>query len=67
MLDCFLVAFQLPNLLRNLFGEGALAAAMIPRYVQERDRDAAATCRSPIMGKNASASARTTSGFSCAR
>lgn len=42
MLDCFLVAFQLPNLLRNLFGEGALAAAMIPRYVQERNRDAAA-------------------------
>jgi putative peptidoglycan lipid II flippase len=41
MLDCFLVAFQLPNLLRNLFGEGALAAAVIPRYVQERDRDAA--------------------------
>jgi putative peptidoglycan lipid II flippase len=42
MLDCFLVAFQLPNLLRNLFGEGALAAAVVPRYVQERDRDAAA-------------------------
>ncbi len=42
MLDCFLVAFQLPNLLRNLFGEGALAAAVIPRYVQERERDAAA-------------------------
>jgi len=41
MLDCFLVAFQLPNLLRNLFGEGALAAAVIPRYVQERERDAA--------------------------
>lgn len=41
MLDCFLVAFQLPNLLRNLFGEGALAAAVVPRYVQERDRDAA--------------------------
>jgi putative peptidoglycan lipid II flippase len=41
MLDCFLVAFQLPNLLRNLFGEGALAAAVVPRYVQERERDAA--------------------------
>jgi putative peptidoglycan lipid II flippase len=41
MLDCFLVAFQLPNLLRNLFGEGALAAAVVPRYVQERDRDVA--------------------------
>lgn len=41
MLDCFLVAFQLPNLLRNLFGEGALAAAVVPRYVQERERDTA--------------------------
>ncbi|MCS6969655.1 MAG: murein biosynthesis integral membrane protein MurJ [Planctomycetota bacterium] len=38
MLDCFLVAFQLPNLLRNLFGEGALSAAFIPRYVQARER-----------------------------
>jgi putative peptidoglycan lipid II flippase len=41
MLDAFLVAFQLPNLLRNLFGEGALSAAVVPRYVQERDRDIA--------------------------
>ncbi len=39
MLDCFLMAFALPNLLRNLFGEGALSAAFIPRYVQMRDRD----------------------------
>jgi putative peptidoglycan lipid II flippase len=38
-LDCFLMAFALPNLLRNLFGEGALAAAFVPRYVQARDRD----------------------------
>jgi putative peptidoglycan lipid II flippase len=41
MLDCFLMAFALPNLLRNLFGEGALSAAFIPRYVQMRDRDPA--------------------------
>ena len=41
VLDCFLMAFALPNLLRNLFGEGALAAAFVPRYVQARDRDAA--------------------------
>ncbi len=41
LLDCFLMAFALPNLLRNLFGEGALAAAFVPRYVQERDRDPA--------------------------
>ena len=41
MLDCFLMAFALPNLLRNLFGEGALSAAFIPRYVQMRERDSA--------------------------
>jgi putative peptidoglycan lipid II flippase len=41
LLDCFLMAFALPNLLRNLFGEGALSAAFIPRYVQMRDRDPA--------------------------
>ncbi len=39
ILDAFLVAFALPNLLRNLFGEGALSAAFIPRYIQERERD----------------------------
>lgn len=41
-LDAFLIAFALPNMLRNLFGEGALAAAFVPRYVQIRERDAAA-------------------------
>lgn len=45
ILDCFLMAFALPNLLRNLFGEGALAAAFVPRYVQGRDRDPAAAER----------------------
>jgi putative peptidoglycan lipid II flippase len=41
-LDAFLAAFALPNLLRNLFGEGALTSALIPRYVQLRERDPAA-------------------------
>ncbi len=30
--DAFQVAFQIPNLLRKLFGEGALSAAFIPVY-----------------------------------
>ncbi|MFM2090685.1 MAG: hypothetical protein RLZZ127_1174 [Planctomycetota bacterium] len=42
MLDAFLAAFQLPNLFRQLFGEGALTAAVLPRYVQLRERDPAA-------------------------
>ncbi|MBA3710134.1 MAG: murein biosynthesis integral membrane protein MurJ, partial [Planctomycetes bacterium] len=45
ILDAFLVAFAVPNLLRNLFGEGALSAAFIPRYVQQRERDPAAAER----------------------
>lgn len=45
LLDAFLLAFALPNLLRNLFGEGALSAAFLPRYVQQRDADPAAADR----------------------
>ncbi len=33
--DAFLVAYFVPNLLRRLFGEGGLAAAFTPLYVQE--------------------------------
>lgn len=45
LLDCFTVANALPNLLRNLFGEGALSAAVVPRYVQLRQEDPAAAER----------------------
>ena len=31
--DAFNLAFTIPNLLRRLFGEGALSAAFIPIYV----------------------------------
>lgn len=41
-LDAFMIAFALPNLLRNLFGEGALASAFVPRYVRARSEDGAA-------------------------
>ncbi len=42
--DAFNAAFRIPNLLQNLFGEGALSASFIPVYaklVAEGDRDAA--------------------------
>ncbi|MEK7413753.1 MAG: murein biosynthesis integral membrane protein MurJ, partial [Planctomycetota bacterium] len=39
ILDSFTVANALPNLLRNLFGEGALSAAVVPRYVQLKQQD----------------------------
>ena len=39
LLDAFYVAFALPNMFRNLFGEGALSSAFIPRYTQMREGD----------------------------
>ena len=39
LLDAFLTAFQIPNLLRNMFGEGALSTAFIPRYAQLKETD----------------------------
>ena len=30
--DAFMAAFKIPNLLQNLFGEGALSASFIPVY-----------------------------------
>jgi len=32
--SAFVVAFTIPNLFRRLFGEGALSAAFIPRYIR---------------------------------
>lgn len=39
VLDAFTVAFRIPNLARRLFGEGALTAAFLPRFIRLR-RDA---------------------------
>ena len=39
--DAFVVAFKIPNLLRRLFGEGALSAAFIPvftEYLETKDK-----------------------------
>lgn len=43
-MDAFNVAFRLPNLVRDLFAEGAMTAAFVPtftRHLQNRGRDAA--------------------------
>jgi putative peptidoglycan lipid II flippase len=37
--DAFMVAFRIPNLLRDLFAEGALSAAFVPTYVATLHRD----------------------------
>lgn len=43
--DALLVALKLPNLLRRLFAEGALAAAFVPLYAQALERDGEAAAR----------------------
>lgn len=37
--DAFMAAFKIPNLLQNLFGEGALSASFIPVYVNLLSRN----------------------------
>ena len=34
MTDAFLVAFRIPNLLRDLFAEGAFSAAFVPTFIE---------------------------------
>ena len=38
-LDAFLMAFRLPNLLRDLFAEGAMSAAFVPTMSRTLTRD----------------------------
>ena len=40
--DAFLAAFRIPNLLRDLFAEGALSAAFVPTYVATLRQDSRA-------------------------
>ena len=35
--DAFLVAYRIPNLLRDLFAEGAFSAAFVPTFVEENN------------------------------
>lgn len=37
--SAFAAAFAVPNLFRRLFGEGALAAALVPIYTEQREAD----------------------------
>jgi putative peptidoglycan lipid II flippase len=39
IMDAFTVAFRAPNLLRRLFGEGALTAAFLPAFVRDMERN----------------------------
>ena len=37
--DAYLVAFRIPNLMRDLFAEGAMSAALVPTFTQTRTRE----------------------------
>ncbi len=37
--DAFVTAFRIPNLLRDLFAEGALSSAFVPTFAETRARD----------------------------
>ena len=37
-MDAFNVAFRIPNLLRDLFAEGAMTAAFVPTFTRTLDR-----------------------------
>lgn len=37
--DAFLAAFRIPNLLRDLFAEGALSSAFVPTFTREREQN----------------------------
>jgi len=43
--DAFFVAFRIPNLMRQLFGEGALAASFVPVYTDVRKKGGEAQAR----------------------
>ena len=40
-LDAFITAFRIPNLLRDLFAEGALSAAFVSTFTQQHEREGA--------------------------
>jgi putative peptidoglycan lipid II flippase len=43
--DTFFIAFTIPNVLRQFFGEGAFSVAFIPIYVSTRENDGAKRAR----------------------
>ncbi len=45
--DAFRIAFRIPNLLRDLFAEGALSAAFVPTYARESKTSASPTACFP--------------------
>lgn len=38
IMDAFTVAFRVPNMVRQIFGEGALSTAFLPVFIQDREQ-----------------------------
>ena len=51
--DIFFLAFQIPNLFRRLFGEGALSAAFLPMYAERHQQDRLSAARFAAAGISA--------------
>ena len=51
--DIFFLAFQIPNLFRRLFGEGALSAAFLPMYAERHQQDRLSSARFATAGISA--------------
>ncbi len=47
-LDAFIVAFRLPNLTRQMFGEGALTTAFLPVFIKDREQNGDAAARATL-------------------
>jgi len=45
LMDCFQTAFRIPNMLRDLFAEGALSTAFVTVFVRRRAREGDASAR----------------------
>jgi putative peptidoglycan lipid II flippase len=41
VMDAFVIAFRIPNLLRRIFGEGALSVSFLPVFTSQFERDPA--------------------------
>lgn len=48
VLDAFILAFRLPNLTRQLFGEGALTTAFLPIFVRELESEGREAARATL-------------------
>ena len=57
-MDAFIVAFRVPNLLRDLFAEGAMSAAFVPTFTRTAH---ASTARPPPGGSATTSSTRCSS------